>query len=246
MVLYEIPWSHYCEKARFCLEYKGLPYRRVAVSPATRREVRRIGARGLVPVLQDGAQVIEGSDAIAAHLDVLWPETPLVPRDPGPRAAVLAWQRRLDEELGPDARRVGYAVALAHPRMLLGSFLATRPPRCWLNPVLRPIVTTVLRRRFEITPARLAESRARLRVLMESLRGALEGRHFLVGDCLSLADITAVALMDPLEVVPEFVREPGWAPVFEWKRAIGRAHRRPMRAPWIDGPPPGGRPLEAA
>ena len=45
MILYEIPWSHYCEKARFCLDYQGLAYRRIAVSPATE------GARrsGLMP-----------------------------------------------------------------------------------------------------------------------------------------------------------------------------------------------------
>ena len=245
MILYEIPWSHYCEKARFCLDYKGLAYRRIAVSPATRREVRRIGARGLVPVLQDGAQVVEGSDAIAAHLDVRQPEPALVPRDAGARAEVLGWQRRLDEELGPDARRVGYAVALEHPRMFLGSFLATRPPKSWLNPVLRPVIVMVLRRRFEITPARIAESGARLRALLGTLRRTLEGRRFLVGDRLTLADIAAVSLMDPLEIVPEFVREPGWAPVFEWKRAIGRAHRRPMRAPWIGGAAPDGRLVEA-
>jgi len=61
LVLHEIPWSHDCEKARLCLDFKDLASRRVPVNPATRREVRRIGARGPVPVLQDGARVIEGS-----------------------------------------------------------------------------------------------------------------------------------------------------------------------------------------
>src|SRR6267143_4158989 len=62
-LLYDIFWSHYCEKARFCLDFKRLPYTLVRVNPFTRRQVIDLGARGDVPVLNDGDRVIAGSDA---------------------------------------------------------------------------------------------------------------------------------------------------------------------------------------
>jgi glutathione S-transferase len=242
LTLYEIFWSHFCEKARFCLDVKGLDYRRVEVDPPTRRQVKRLGAKGLVPVLQDGGQVVEGSGAIAAHLDRRWPDPPLVPGDPVERAAVLAWQERLDDELGPDARRLGYAVALEHPRLLRGTFLATRAPRRWLNGLLLRALDPILRRRFAIRPQEMADSRRRLARLLPELSDRLAGRGHLVGDTLTLADITAVSLLDPLEIVPEIVRDPALAPLFTWKRALGRAHRRPMRTPWLGGEPTDGVP----
>lgn len=78
IVLYEIFWSHFCEKARFSLDFKCLPYRLQAVNPFTRREAIRLGARGDVPVLVDGRRVIEGSSAIAAYLDEACPDPPLL------------------------------------------------------------------------------------------------------------------------------------------------------------------------
>ncbi len=68
------------------------------------------------------------------------------------------------------------------------------------------------------------------------------GGH-LVGGTLTLADIAAVSLLDPLEIVPEFVRDQAYGPLFSWKRGLARAHRRRQRTPWISGDPPPGYPL---
>src|SRR6266851_458213 len=79
---YEIFWSHYCEKARWCLDFKRLTYERVRVNPFMRREVTALGARGDVPVLQDGARLVEGSGAIADWIEKTHPDPPLLPGDP--------------------------------------------------------------------------------------------------------------------------------------------------------------------
>ncbi|HEU4402091.1 MAG TPA: glutathione S-transferase family protein [Candidatus Polarisedimenticolia bacterium] len=241
--LYEIFWSHFCEKSRWCLDFKRLPHLRVRVNPFTRREARALGARGDVPVLRDGERVVVGSDAIAAYLEVKWPEPPLFPADPAARAEVLALEKRCDELLGPDARRVAYQVALENRSLLLGTLLWSRAPKRWLNGPLLRFLEPRLRRKFAIHPEQIEESRRRLRALLAELQERLRGRRFLVGDGLTLADITAASLMDPLEIVPEFVRDPAWASLFEWKRRLMRAHRRDQRVPWITGPPPPGYPV---
>ena len=90
IVLYEISWSHFCEKARFCLDFKRLPYRIEAVNPFTRRQAIRAGGRGHVPVLRDGGRLVEGSNAIAAYLEEVCPEPPLLPGDASGRSEVVA------------------------------------------------------------------------------------------------------------------------------------------------------------
>ena len=242
LFLYDIFWSHFCEKARFCLDFKRLPYTLVRVNPFTRRQVIDLGARGDVPVLKDGDRVIAGSDTIAAHLEERHPDRPLLPRDPVQRAEVLAIEKTCDEWLGPDARRVAYQVALDNPAMLLGTILWRRPPKRWLNGLMLRLVEPRLRRKFKIQPKELEESRRRLGDFLPDLQTRVARAGFLVGDRLTLADITAVSLMDPLEIVPEFVRDPGLLPLFSWKRHLAGAHGRRQRIPWISGDPPAGYP----
>ena len=159
------------------------------------------------------------------------------------RAEVLALQARCDEELGPDARRVGYQVALENPAMMVGTLLYRRAPKRWLNPILLRFIERVVRRKFAVHPDEVERSRARLhRLLPELQEKAAGGSGFMVGDRFGLADITVAALFDPLEIVPEFVRDPRYAPLFDWKRRLMREHRRRQRTPWLSGPPPPGYP----
>ncbi|HKB08416.1 MAG TPA: glutathione S-transferase family protein [Candidatus Polarisedimenticolia bacterium] len=240
--LYDIFWSHYCEKARFCLDFKRLSYTIVRVNPFTRRQVIDLGERGDVPVLKDGDRVVPGTDAIAAHLEAAYPDPPMLPHDAQARAAVLELTKRCDERLGPDARRVAYQVALENPAMLLGTILWNRAPYRWLNRPMLRLVEPRLRRKFKIYPDNVRESRERLKTILPELQSRCARTGYLVGDSLTLADIAAVSLLDPLELVPDFVRDPAYARLFAWKRALARGYGRRQRTPWISGDPPPGYP----
>jgi glutathione S-transferase len=229
LVLYEIAWSHFCEKARWCLDFKGVPYTRVAINPYTRRQVTALGSSGTVPVLVDEGRVIEGSAAIAAHLEVANPEPPLLPADPSARADVLAIQERCDEELGPDSRRLAYARALANPNLLRGTLLWSRAPGRWINGVMLRMIEPRLRRRFGIYPDEVERSRGRVRALLDDLQERLSRGPFLVGETLTLADITAVSLMGPLAMIPEFAGDSHFAPILNWRRRAADAHHLPQR-----------------
>src|ERR1700710_2282897 len=81
-ILYQFPISHFCEKARWNMDAKALPYRVHDLVPGFHvLAVRRLGARRTVPVLVDGATTIGDSAAIAQHLERAYPERPLFPRD---------------------------------------------------------------------------------------------------------------------------------------------------------------------
>ena len=165
-------------------------------------------------------------------------------RRPAGPPEVLALERKCDEWLGPDARRVGYQVALLNPALFLGTLLWSKPPLRWLNGIMLRILEPRLRRKFRVHPRETEESRQRLRLFLPELQSRVAVGGHLVGGSLTLADIAAVSLLDPLEIVPEFVRDQAYGPLFAWKRGLARAHRRRQRTPWLSGDPPPGYALE--
>lgn len=103
--LYQFELSHYCEKVRFILDYKGLPYRKVEVTPGLGQlDIYRMSGQRQVPVLKDGSEVIADSTAIAEYLDKTYPDRPLIPTDPKLRGLTLILEQWADESIGINAR----------------------------------------------------------------------------------------------------------------------------------------------
>lgn len=103
--LYQFELSHYCEKVRFILDYKGLPYRKIEVTPGLGQiDLFRMSGQRQVPVLKDGNAIISDSTAIALYLEEKYPEKPLIPVDPLPRAQVLLMEEWADTSIGIKGR----------------------------------------------------------------------------------------------------------------------------------------------
>ena len=85
--LYQFAISHYCEKIRWALDYKGLNYETVNLLPGQHvKTIRKLtGEASSVPVLDHDGHVVQGSAAILDYLDQTFPEHPLTPADPDVR-----------------------------------------------------------------------------------------------------------------------------------------------------------------
>ena len=58
--LYQFPFSHYCEKVRWALDYKGIAYRTVNLLPGSHfKHLAKLAPKSSVPVLRDGAIVMQ-------------------------------------------------------------------------------------------------------------------------------------------------------------------------------------------
>lgn len=80
--LYQWELSHYSEKVRLCLDYKGLQYRKIEVTPGIGQwELFRLTGQKQVPVLKDGNNYIVDSSEIAKYLDLEYPDRPLIPKE---------------------------------------------------------------------------------------------------------------------------------------------------------------------
>jgi len=103
-LLWHIPLSHYSEKVRWALDYKGIAHRRRVLGPDYLIQVWLTTGQGKLPVLWLGGQSIADSTRIIAALERHYPEPPLYPRDPARRQRALMLEDDLDETLGPALR----------------------------------------------------------------------------------------------------------------------------------------------
>jgi glutathione S-transferase len=205
--LWHIEISHYNEKARWALDYKGIPHRRRAPLPGTHELFALVLTRGgqrRFPVLDIDGRKIGDSTAIIAALEERQPEPSLYPDDPAERARALALEDHFDEHLAPAIRILGFYYILQEPEGLPDAIMprATGIRRRALA-AATPVVKPFMRRDYGVAAENAGQARADILAAMDRLEAELDGRDYLVGDRFSVADLTAAALFTPMMAPPE-------------------------------------------
>jgi glutathione S-transferase len=199
-VLITVPLSHYCEKARWGLDWVVLPYREEPHAPLLHRLATRGNHGGTVPVLVHGSSRFIDSTDILVHADAVCGGDLLYPRDTALRREVDALEEQFDTQLGPHTRRWAYHQLLPHTK-LLRSLWSREAPRleARLLPVITPLVRRLVRAAYKITPESAQRSLDRVRAVFREVdRHLSDGRRFLTGDCFTAADLTFAALAAPV------------------------------------------------
>ena len=193
-LLYDRTDSPFCIKARICLHLKGVPFRRVPLTLARRRELRRLNPLCKVPVLLVGDRVVADSTAIARYLDTEVPEPRLLPSDRAARAYCLLLEEWADEVLS----FLGGAFKWLNP-VNRATAIGNTVPELEAGP-LEPFMGLLIAarararyRRWGIGPGSLQHLEDRLRDNLTILDGLLEGRTQLVGRAPTLADVAVAA-----------------------------------------------------
>jgi glutathione S-transferase len=195
MRLVTIPFSHFCEKARWALERAGLAFVEDASLPMLHwRASFGAGGGRTVPVLvTDDAGVLADSTDILRYADARGAD--LSTSD----AAIAALEDRFDVELGPHSRRLAYFHLLPDGAALLRSVAAAVPP--WQSAVVRvsfPFARAAMKRSMRITHDSAKRSRAKVEKLFSEVDDLLRDHAFIAGDRFTAADLTFAALAAPL------------------------------------------------
>jgi glutathione S-transferase len=199
--LYQFAISHYCEKARWALDHKGLSYEAISLLPGQHiNTIRKMtGADSSVPVLDHDGHRVQGSKAIIDYLDDTFPENPLTPADAQAREAALSWEQRLDDEAGPSVRCYSYHHFLQRPKVVVPMLAADTP---FYNRILLRLafsrVDEVMRKWMKINEKTAAQSRQTMERYLTELADAYREKPYLVGDSFSRADLAAAALFAPM------------------------------------------------
>lgn len=206
-VLWHIGISHYNEKARWALDYKGIPYELRAPVPGLHRaQALRLtrGRHDRLPVLRLEGRSIGDSTAIIAALEECRPAPALYPADAGERARALEIEERYDEELGPLIRRFMWHHTLGDTDATLRAVApGASGTRERVLRAVTPLASRAVRRDFDIDDTTASAALDGIRTAMDRLEAELDGREYLVGDSFSVADLTAAALFTPLVAPPE-------------------------------------------
>lgn len=248
--LWQIDVSHYSEKVRWALAWKGVDHRRRSPIPGAHMAVALWLTRGgqvTFPVLSIDGRRIGDSTAIIAALEELYPEPALYPADPEQRRRALQLEDVFDEELGPPIRLLAWhELGNDHERFaeLMGR-VAPGPLARLSGPAAR-YARAYTGLRYGVRSSEAAED-ARVKVLaaLDLLEAELGDGDYLVGDEFTVADLTAASLFYPL-VTPEEgplpadqksaagferFREPlRERRGFQWVAEMFRRHRKPARA----------------
>lgn len=196
--LYIFAISHYCEKARWALDYLQIDYELVFLAPGLHTlTARKLGLKlSSVPILQTADGVIQGSAAI-----IDWAEQhsrmgkTLTPE--GLQDDCREIENRLDEISGVHVRRMFYSEALVeHSSSVRAIFTGDLNfPQKLLILALWPVIRSKMIEFMDLGREQGEESRDTVDQELRWLDSLLEdGRPYLAGEQFSRADITACAL----------------------------------------------------
>jgi glutathione S-transferase len=201
LLLYDCADAPSARRARMFIAEKGRSISRINIDLRSREHLKpeylAVNPAGLVPALRtlDG-EIITENDGIAAYLEAIWPEPPLLGRTALERGRVAEWNARVElEGLLPLAA----SIRNSHP-----AFAGRAVPGVGS---------------FEQIPQLVPRSRSQVERFIPLLEGHL-GRHaFLAGSQFSYADITGIVFADFAATV-KLLDLTASVAVNEWSRRI--------------------------
>ena len=193
MYFLTIPFSHFCEKARWALDRAEIEYKEIQFAPVFQRMAAIPFGSLTVPVLIDAPHVVrESSDIIrycddrGADVDRLFP---LV----GPeRKQVAELVERFDEIVAPDVRLWFYSWVTADPdRMILYGTSGLPPIQTRAARASHQVIAKALQTHFRLDAQTHATAAASVTREFEFVSELLaDGREYLVGDRFTAADLS--------------------------------------------------------
>ena len=248
--LWQIDVSHFSEKARWALAWKGVEHRRHSPVPGAHMIVALWLTRGAYytfPVLRLDGRNIGDSTAIVAALEERYPDPPLYPADIAARRRALELEEFFDEELGPHIRQLAWYEFGKDPERFAELMKQTAPaPLAKFGRPTAAYARLYTALRFRAGDAEEAErGRAKVLAALDRLEAELGDGDYLVGDSFSVADLTAASLFYPLAQPKEgpLRADSPSAKGFEafrqpleqrrgltWVREMFHRHRKPAKA----------------
>ena len=202
--LYQFPISHFCEKARWALDYKQLPYQTINLVPGLHlKPTKKLGVKSSVPIIQHEDTVVAGSNNIIDYLENLSSQRPLNLEDGELNKQIAESEHTLDCVAGINVRLVAYHILLKHPD-IVKPFFAHRGP--WYAPIFLLFafnkLSVTMRKLMNINQQTFDSGKQELHQLLDNLNEHYSKNGYLVGGQFTRADLTAASLFAPL-VMPE-------------------------------------------
>lgn len=199
--LITIAVSHYCEKARWALDWLKIPYIEESHVPIFHRlTTRRLGGES-VPILVTPTGIFKDSTDILHHLNATSQSNQhLYPTNPQLRQEVEQLEELFDSKLGVHIRLWGYQYRELDSREAMREMWCEAAPRFEKAgfEFAFPLMSRIVRRAYNVSAANAASSLQEIRQIFDLVGRLVDKRNYLVGDSFSAADLTFAALAAPI------------------------------------------------
>jgi glutathione S-transferase len=230
LTLYQFEISPFCDKIRRVLHWKRQPYtvREVPLSQAF-TAVKKVNPIGKLPCLEDEGRFIADSTDIAHYLEERFPEPALIPRDPKLRGLCHMLEDWADESLYFYEMRLRFTLP-HNARKHIPSLTAHDP--AWMKTAARYAVPPMMRgilKRQGLGRKPVAMVVRDLERHVDAIASWLGEGEWLVGDALSLADISVFAELACIRDTDEGGKVIEARPaVASWMARVDRATAKPV------------------
>ena len=200
IVLYHFPISHYSEKIRWALDYKGIAHTKKTLMPGLHiKKMVKYTGQSSVPVLKFENKYFHDSTKILDFLEAQFPEKPLTPPNSDQAEELKEWEIFADTQIGPHVRTHIYHHLLERPDIVIGYFSQAGPfyGRMLLT-LIYPKLVLKMRKYMNINQETANNAKVQLDESINKLTLALEGKNFLVGNTFTRADLAVASLLAPL------------------------------------------------
>jgi len=209
-ILWHFPISHFNEKARWALDFKGIPHRRRALGPSYLLKAWWATGRATLPVLLLDGKAIGDSTRIIEALERYRPEPSLYPEDESERRRALLLEDFFDENLGHPIRTAALGPLFIQDPDAVVRILSTGMGERARRSIraIYPAFSAFYRFRHRIDPDTIEAAPGKVRAALDRIEAELRPSGYLAGDRFSVADLTAAALFGPVALPPEWPYPP--------------------------------------
>ncbi len=239
-ILHTFALSHFCENARWALDFKRVAYREESWAPMLHLLRTWRLNKTYTPVLHIDGRTIQESAEICAHLEERLPQPVLVPAEHRKEVIRVADEAR---SLGPHVRRMVYLAIGEDPTLLEKAWaLNVSTTEARIQKLVFPASRRLVFKALGVNPVATAQSEKIVRGFLEQRDASFRDRsRFLVGDTFTLADLTMASILSPLARPAEHPFYPRMAygktmdawleqwrgyHMIEWVRGCYAQHRR--------------------
>ncbi|CAF1159375.1 unnamed protein product [Adineta ricciae] len=210
IVLYQIPFSHFCDKVRWALEFYSLPYEAVNFTgrktPGYIKAPREV--QKLTPLIEDpnnDSFFLSDSTPILLYLDERYGNKqklfPVNKKD-----EIVQYCLSLDSGLGLYARRLAYLYIISEHPAILSALVDFRYDKSscndWKSYLLGLAGSCVIMSRVGVDRIQEEHIFEKTICVLDEIQNDIQGKEYLFDNQFTAADLTLTSLMAPLSLVP--------------------------------------------
>ena len=226
--LHQFRHSPYCLKVRMALAAKKLEYRTVEITPAIGQiDIFQKTGQKKLPVLFDKGTTIHDSSSIIRHLEKIEIEPKLIPEDVKKASQAQIIENWADTTLAKSIKIVFLEELTKNPK-LISSLFSNKISDSMQKPLFN-IHTKIASQISGLINQKEKES---LKLNLENLSNLINQENFLIGDKLSIADISVASHLSLLKFPNSsgenltgkgcslYINDPNLQNLFKWRDLI--------------------------